>query len=115
MELGMVGLGRMGANMTTRLLAGGHRVVAHDRAAEPLARAKAGGAVPADSLDALVADVIATKATERLFETDTVALFARLSQQDVTYSASHRVHTRSSCVEGVCKREGSQIRHAHDQ
>jgi 6-phosphogluconate dehydrogenase len=31
MELGMVGLGKMGANMTTRLLKGGHSVVAFDR------------------------------------------------------------------------------------
>jgi phosphoglycerate dehydrogenase-like enzyme len=32
MEIGFVGLGRMGLNMTTRLVRGGHRVVAHDRA-----------------------------------------------------------------------------------
>jgi 6-phosphogluconate dehydrogenase len=31
MELGMVGLGRMGANMTERLLNGGHRLVVYDR------------------------------------------------------------------------------------
>ena len=30
MELGMIGLGRMGGNMTQRLLKGGHRVVAYD-------------------------------------------------------------------------------------
>ena len=30
MELGMIGLGRMGGNMTQRLLRGGHRVVAYD-------------------------------------------------------------------------------------
>jgi 6-phosphogluconate dehydrogenase (decarboxylating) len=30
MELGMVGLGRMGANMSERLVRGGHRVVGHD-------------------------------------------------------------------------------------
>ena len=31
MKLGMVGLGKMGANMSTRLLQGGHRVVVYDR------------------------------------------------------------------------------------
>ena len=31
MQLGMIGLGRMGGNMTTRLRRGGHEVVAHDR------------------------------------------------------------------------------------
>ena len=30
MDLAMIGLGRMGANMTERLLGGGHRVVVHD-------------------------------------------------------------------------------------
>ena len=30
MELGMIGLGRMGANMTERLVRGGHRVVGFD-------------------------------------------------------------------------------------
>src|SRR5690349_6657954 len=33
MELGMIGLGRMGFNMARRLLAGGHRVIGYDRAA----------------------------------------------------------------------------------
>ena len=31
MELGFIGLGRMGANMVHRLLLGGHRVVAYNR------------------------------------------------------------------------------------
>ena len=34
MELGMIGLGRMGANMTERLVLGGHRVVSYDRSPE---------------------------------------------------------------------------------
>ncbi len=47
MQLGMIGLGRMGANMVHRLIAGGHRCVVYDRspkAVEELARAKAVGA-----------------------------------------------------------------------
>jgi 6-phosphogluconate dehydrogenase len=54
MQLGLVGLGRMGANMATRLIDGGHRLVVHDTnaaAAEPLVQR---GASAADSLDALV-------------------------------------------------------------
>ena len=31
MELGIVGLGRMGANMTERLVLGGHRLITFDR------------------------------------------------------------------------------------
>src|SRR5882724_1423138 len=44
MQLGMIGLGRMGANMVHRLLAGGHQCVVFDRspkAVEELARAAA--------------------------------------------------------------------------
>src|SRR6267142_1637763 len=47
MQLGMIGLGRMGANMVHRLLAGGHQCVVFDRspkAVEELVRAKAVGA-----------------------------------------------------------------------
>src|SRR5438445_196904 len=47
MQIGMIGLGRMGANMVRRLLGGGHRCVVFDRspkAVEELTRAKAVGA-----------------------------------------------------------------------
>ncbi len=54
MELGMIGLGRMGANMTERLLGGGHRVVAYDVSAEAVKRVEQKGAVPAASLESLL-------------------------------------------------------------
>ncbi len=54
MELGMIGLGRMGANMTERLLGGGHRVVAYDRSPEAVQRVAGKGAVGVDSLEAVV-------------------------------------------------------------
>jgi 6-phosphogluconate dehydrogenase len=53
MQMGMIGLGRMGANMTRRLIAGGHRCVVFDRspkAVEELSRAKAVGASSIDDL-----------------------------------------------------------------
>ncbi len=62
MRIGMVGLGRMGANMTGRLLAGGHEVVVWDRNAEAIGTAAGEGAVGADSLDALVAQLSAPRA-----------------------------------------------------
>ena len=55
MELGMVGLGRMGANMTTRLIQGGHRVTVYDRDTKAITTAAAGGATGAKSLEDLVA------------------------------------------------------------
>jgi 6-phosphogluconate dehydrogenase len=53
MELGMVGLGRMGANMVERLVRGGHRVVGYDRDAGAVARIVSAGAEGADSLPTL--------------------------------------------------------------
>ncbi|HEY7521547.1 MAG TPA: decarboxylating 6-phosphogluconate dehydrogenase [Methylomirabilota bacterium] len=44
MELGFVGLGRMGGNMVTRLVQGGHRIVAYDQSPNAAALAKAAGA-----------------------------------------------------------------------
>jgi 6-phosphogluconate dehydrogenase len=80
MQLGMIGLGRMGANMVLRLLAGGHQCVVFDRsqkAVEELTQAKAVGAssladlvkkldtpravwlmVPAAAVDATIADLL---------------------------------------------------------
>ena len=50
MELGFVGLGRMGGNMVTRLMRGGHRIVAWDRSDDAVARARESGADAAGSL-----------------------------------------------------------------
>lgn len=54
MEIGMIGLGRMGANMTERLLRGGHRVVGYDRNPQAVHAVVEKGAVGADSVAALV-------------------------------------------------------------
>jgi len=54
MQLGMVGLGRMGGNMARRLLAGGHEVVGFDPDAGAVGRLAADGGVGADSPAALV-------------------------------------------------------------
>lgn len=54
MEIGMVGLGRMGANMVRRLLAGGHRCVVYDRAPASVDALALEGAVGAKSAEAFV-------------------------------------------------------------
>ena len=55
MRLGMVGLGRMGGNMTTRLVRAGHEVVGYARNEASRRAAAAEGAETADSLEGLVA------------------------------------------------------------
>ena len=58
----MIGLGRMGANMTRRLIEHGHEVVAHDRNVDAVKASTAGGAQGVDSLDAVVAALEAPRA-----------------------------------------------------
>jgi 6-phosphogluconate dehydrogenase len=50
LELGMIGLGRMGANMTERLVRGGHRVITYDRSPEAIQRVVDIGALGSRSL-----------------------------------------------------------------
>jgi 6-phosphogluconate dehydrogenase len=50
MQLGMIGLGRMGANMVRRLLKGGHECVVFNRSQKPVAEAVKEGAVGTASL-----------------------------------------------------------------
>jgi 6-phosphogluconate dehydrogenase len=54
MDIGMIGLGRMGANMTQRLVKGGHRVVVSDLNADAVGASAKAGAVAASSLADLV-------------------------------------------------------------
>ncbi len=55
MQLGMIGLGRMGANLVRRLMRDGHECVAFDVSADAVTSIAAEGATPATSLDELVA------------------------------------------------------------
>jgi 6-phosphogluconate dehydrogenase len=57
MELGMIGLGKMGAFMTERLARGGHRVVGFDRDAAAVRHVVDKGAAGADSLEKVVAQL----------------------------------------------------------
>lgn len=54
MRLGMVGLGRMGANMTRRLMRGGHELVVSDLSSENVQKISGEGAVASSSLDDFV-------------------------------------------------------------
>ena len=62
MELGMIGLGKMGGNMTRRLLHDGHRVVVYDRSSEAMEAAAGEGAVATESLEDLASRLSAPRA-----------------------------------------------------
>ncbi|HLO08240.1 MAG TPA: decarboxylating 6-phosphogluconate dehydrogenase [Terriglobales bacterium] len=55
MRLGMVGLGKMGANMTRRLMRGGHELVVTDLSADNVKKISGEGAISSASLDDFVA------------------------------------------------------------
>jgi len=61
MRIGMIGLGRMGGNMTRRLLRGGHEVVAFARDAAAVEAVVKDGALPAHSLEELIAQLPAPR------------------------------------------------------
>jgi 6-phosphogluconate dehydrogenase len=54
MQLGMIGLGRMGANMVRRLMRDGHTCVVYDRSADAVAALVKDGAKGADSIESFV-------------------------------------------------------------
>ena len=62
MQLGMVGLGRMGANMTRRLMRGGHQLVVSDLSPEAVKQLGGEGATGSTSLADLVSKLAPPRA-----------------------------------------------------
>ncbi|MEK7284259.1 MAG: phosphogluconate dehydrogenase (NAD(+)-dependent, decarboxylating) [Chloroflexota bacterium] len=111
MEIGLYGLGRMGGNMVTRLVRGGHRVVAGNRSPGPVDEAVARGAVGAHTIEEMVSKlspprvlwsmVPAGEATE-----ETIEAFARsASRGDVIVDGAN-----SYCRDSM--RRGARLQEA---
>ena len=62
MQIGLIGLGRMGGNMTRRLIAGGHDVVVWDRSADAVQAFGRGGATSSSSLADLASRLVPPRA-----------------------------------------------------
>lgn len=62
MQLGMIGLGRMGANMVRRLMAAGHECVVYDRSADAVQELAGAGAIGAASLEDFLGKLAPPKA-----------------------------------------------------
>jgi 6-phosphogluconate dehydrogenase len=62
MELGFIGLGKMGMNMVTRLRQGGHQVVVYDLSPDLMREAESVGCVPSKSLEDLVSKLKSPRA-----------------------------------------------------
>ncbi len=87
MELAMIGLGRMGLNMTTRLIRGGHQVVAFDLSADSVREAEKIGARGVHSLDEMAGGLKAPRAVWIMVPAgkaadDTVESLSRLLEKD---------------------------------
>jgi 6-phosphogluconate dehydrogenase len=62
MELGFIGLGKMGMNMVTRLRQGGHQVVVYDLSPDLMRQAESAGCVASKSLEELVSKLKSPRA-----------------------------------------------------
>ncbi len=88
MQLGMIGLGRMGANMVRRLMKAGHECVVYDRGPESVKQLAGEGAVGSSSLDDFVAKLEPPRAAWLMIPAAAVdstlaALSPKLQKDDV--------------------------------
>ncbi|GHB10570.1 phosphogluconate dehydrogenase (NAD(+)-dependent, decarboxylating) [Modicisalibacter luteus] len=87
MQLGIIGLGRMGGNIARRLMRDGHEIVAYDRSHETATALVDDGAIHAASLEALVANLASPRAVWVMLPAgapteDTIAALAELLEPD---------------------------------
>jgi 6-phosphogluconate dehydrogenase len=73
MQIGVIGLGRMGGNITRCLIENGHEAVVYDRDAKAVAALGRDGAVGAEGLDTFV---------RQLLTEDTIVELAKLLARD---------------------------------
>jgi len=112
MELAMIGLGKMGANMTTRLLRGGHRMVAFDLSEDAVQKAEAEGAKGALSLDEVVESLSAPRAVWVMVpagnptESTVNALAERLSPGDIIIDGGNSNYKDSQRRAAELKEQG---------
>ena len=67
MQLGMIGLGRMGANLARRLVASGHECVAYDVSPDAVRQLEGEGVVGSASLEDFVTRLVAPRVVWAFF------------------------------------------------
>jgi len=89
MELGMIGLGKMGGNMAQRLINAGHRIVVYDPVLDALKTSEGRGALGADSIAGLISKLSPPRAVWLMVpsgeptETTIDAIASELSSGDI--------------------------------
>jgi 6-phosphogluconate dehydrogenase len=115
MELGMIGLGRMGANMTRRLTSAGHRVVVFDRDQSAVAKIVSEGATGSDSLKSLPSKLKAPRAIWMMVPSgdavdDTIVnLSGSLSKGDILIDGGNSNYKESISRAGAARQLGFEF------
>lgn len=115
LELGMIGLGRMGANMAKRLSDGGHRVVGYDRKRSVTHRAAERGIIAAYSLEELTHELtpprivwLAVPAGDPVDQT-IQRLLPHLESGDVMIDSGNSYYRDTLCRANMLKQKGLQF------
>ncbi len=112
MQIGMIGLGRMGGNMAQRLLSGGHRVAGYDRNGPHVRQAADAGVDTAASVAELVQKLEAPRCVWLMVphgkstQDSIIALLDLLSPDDVIVDGGNSRYTDSARAAVVCAARG---------
>lgn len=112
MDIGIIGLGRMGMNMAIRLLEGGHRVVAYNRTQEKVKTVEAKGATAALSLDDLIAKLPQPRVVWMMVPSGQATtdmlneLLGLLSEKDIIIDGGNSCYKDSMERAALCKTHG---------
>src|SRR5215813_11350004 len=111
MQLGMIGLGRMGANMVRRLLRAGHQCVVFDRSAEAVRTLAKEGATASSSIDDFVDKLTSPRAVwlmvpAAVVDSSLADLGARLSPDDVIIDGGNSYYIDDIRRAGELKSKG---------
>ena len=115
MQLGMIGLGRMGANMTQRLVTAGHDVVGYDLSADSVARVVAAGARGVGSVEELAAALDAPRAVWIMVphgspvDATLAALVPALSEGDIVIDGGNSLYKDSVRRAEHCRSTGTHF------
>lgn len=112
MELGMIGLGKMGSNMVRRLLGGGHSVVAYDPVPQAVQDVARQGAAAASSVSDLITKLTAPRAVWIMVpagdatEGTISKLAAELSPGDIVIDGGNSNYKDSKRRAGILQQKG---------
>lgn len=115
MQIGMIGLGRMGGNMAERLIAAGHGVVGYDRSVENAKRASSAGVKAASSAADVAKQLKAPRAIWLMLphgkptEDTAVGLLDVLGADDILIDGGNSRYSDSARLAERCAARGVQF------